>query len=542
MKNNTNPKKTKRSAVFFSTIVVALAMMMGFGGCANLNDPSDWDNWEMEQQSNIEQVEDKKEENSNVENDVVVPSNGGFNVIKTSTSDSSKKDERDARIAELEGMVASLTSELEDANATNSELVSANNILSNQNAEKDKVIAEQKDALKEATNPFAFDENGNLTCDFEYAEKAARRQNADGTWYYLVQAGKKLITTDVRSCADYRPAYLDNHFEAARNGYQIIGKAGNQYGVYSIACGGVAYVGKANVNGYALVDTTKQNGRGGDFAAIFHNSFVYVEDADAEYGYSVYLAGDYVAPKPSNDSKKDDTKKDNTIVIKETEKLCFICGLDKDHCPGHTTEKTITKTVTETVEKEICFICGKDKDHCPGHVTEKTITKTVEVPGDTKYIYVPVPTPADNTPDNNPNRDDDADFDNGPADMNPDNNPNRDDDDDFDSDDGPADMGDNKDDGPADMGDNKDDGPADMNPENNPVEDDDFGFNNNNNNNDNGEGPSDMNSAVSNNGDDDFGGANDGSPSDMDTIVSSVVENESNDAPENSYASGDEQF
>lgn len=212
MKNNTNPKKTKRSAVFFSTIVVALSMMMGFGGCANLNDPSDWDNWEMEQQSNIEQVEETKEENSNVENDVVVPSNGGFNVIKTSTKDSSKKDERDARIAELEGMVASLTSELEDANATNSELVSANNILSNQNAEKDKVIAEQKDALKEATNPFAFDENGNLTCDFEYAEKAARRQNPDGTWYYLVQAGKKLITKDVRSCRDYSPEYLDNHF------------------------------------------------------------------------------------------------------------------------------------------------------------------------------------------------------------------------------------------------------------------------------------------------------------------------------------------
>lgn len=541
MKNNTNPKKTKRSAVFFSTIVVALAMMMGFGGCANLNDPSDWDNWEMEQQSNIEQVEDKKEENSNVENDVVVPSNGGFNVIKTSTSDSSKKDERDARIAELEGMVASLTSELEDANATNSELVSANNILSNQNAEKDKVIAEQKDALKEATNPFAFDENGNLTCDFEYAEKAARRQNADGTWYYLVQAGKKLITTDVRSCADYRPAYLDNHFEAARNGYQIIGKAGNQYGVYSIACGGVAYVGKANVNGYALVDTTKQNGRGGDFAAIFHNSFVYVEDEEAEYGYSVYLAGDYVAPKPANDSKKDDTKKDNTIVIKETEKLCFICGLDKDHCPGHTTEKTITKTVTETVEKEICFICGKDKDHCPGHVTEKTITNTVKVPF---YIYVDKddePSNPDGTPENNPKPDNDADFDT------PENNPKPDDDADFDQkseddvDNSPADMGDKKDDGPADMGNNQGDGPDDMNPENNPVDDDDFDSDNNNNNNVESS-PSDMNSAGSNNGDDDFGGANDGSPSDMDTIVSSVVENESNDAPENSYASGDEQF
>lgn len=529
--NNTNPKKNKRSAVFFSTIVVALAMMMGFGGCANLNDPSDWDNWEMEEKSNIEQVEDKKEENSNVENDVVVPSNGGFNVIKTSTNNDSSS-ESDARIAELEDKVASLTSELEGATSTINGLTSENNILSNQNAEKDKVIAAQKDALKEATNPFTFDENGNLTCDFEYAEKAARRQNADGTWYYLVQAGKKLITTDVRSCADYRPEYMDNHFEAARNGYQIIGKAGSSYGIYSIVCGGVAYVGKANVNGYALVDTTKQNGRGGDFAAIFHNSFVYIEDPDAEYGYSVYLAGDYVAPKPSNDSKKDDNKKDNTIVIKETEKLCFICGLDKDHCPGHTTEKTITKTVTETVEKEICFICGRDKDHCPGHVT----TKTVEVPGDTKYIYVPVPTPADNTPDNNPNRDDDADFDNGPADMNPDNNPNRDDDD-FDSDDGPADMGDNKDDGPADMGDNKDDGPADMNPENNPVEDDDFGFNNNN-----GEGPSDMNSAVSNNGDD-FGGANDEGPSDMNnTIVSSVVEIENNDAPQNSYASGDDQF
>lgn len=484
MKNNTNPKKTKRSAVFFSTIVVALAMMMGFGGCANLNDPSDWDNWEMEQKSNIEQVEDKKEENSNVENDVVVPSNGGFNVIKTSTNNDSSS-ESDAIIAELKDKIASLTSELEGATSTINGLTSENNILSNQNAEKDKVIAAQKDALKEATNPFAFDENGNLTCDFEYAEKAARRQNADGTWYYLVQAGKKLITTDVRSCADYRPEYLDNHFEAARNGYQIIGKAGSKYGIYSIACGGVAYVGKANVNGYALVDTTKQNGRGGDFAAIFHNSFVYVEDAEAEYGYSVYLAGDYVAPKPTNDSKKEDTKKDNTIVIKETEKLCFICGLDKDHCPGHT--------------------------------TEKTITKTIEVPGDTKYIYVPVPTPADKTPDNNPNRDDDADFDDGPADMNPDNNPNRDDDD-FDSDDGPADMGDNKDDGPADMGDNKDDGPADMNPENNPVEDDDFGFNNNNNNNDNDEGPSDMNT------------------------VSSVVEIENNDAPQNSYASGDDQF
>lgn len=512
MKNNTNPKKTKRSAVFFSTIVVALAMMMGFGGCANLNDPSDWDNWEMEEKSNIEQVEDKKEENSNVENDVVVPSNGGFNVIKTSTKDSSKKDERDARIAELEGMVASLTSELEDANATNSELVSANNILSNQNAEKDKVIAEQKDALKEATNPFAFDENGNLTCDFEYAEKAARRQNPDGTWYYLVQAGKKLITEDVRSCRDYSPEYLDNHFEAARNGYRIIGKAGNQYGVYSIECGGVAYVGKANVNGYALVDTTKQNGRGGDFAAIFHNSFVYVEDEEAEYGYSVYLAGDYVAPKPSNDTKRNDDKKDNTTVVEKVVEV----------------EKTVEVPVEKIVEVEKVV-------EVPG---EKEI---IYVPGDTKYIYVPVPTPADNTPDNNPNRDDDADFDDGPADMNPDNNPNRDDDD-FDSDDGPADMGDNKDDGPADMGDNKDDGPADMNPENNPVEDDDFGFNNNNNNNDNGEGPSDMNSAVSNNGDDDFGGANDGSPSDMDTIVSSVVENESNDAPENSYASGDEQF
>ena len=521
MKNNTNPKKTKRSAVFFSTIVVALAMMMGFGGCANLNDPSDWDNWEMEQQSNIEQVEDKKEENSNVENDVVVPSNGGFNVIKTSTSDSSKKDERDARIAELEGMVASLTSELEDANATNSELVSANNILSNQNAEKDKVIAEQKDALKEATNPFAFDENGNLTCDFEYAEKAARRQNADGTWYYLVQAGKKLITTDVRSCADYRPAYLDNHFEAARNGYQIIGKAGNQYGVYSIACGGVAYVGKANVNGYALVDTTKQNGRGGDFAAIFHNSFVYVEDEEAEYGYSVYLAGDYVAPKPANDSKKDDTKKDNTIVIEKVVEV----------------EKTVEVPVEKIVEVEKVVEVPVEK------IVEVEKVVEVEVPGETKVIYVKDQTTDDETPDNNPKPDNDADFDT------PENNPKPDDDADFDQkseddvDNSPADMGDKKDDGPADMGNNQGDGPDDMNPENNPVDDDDFGFNNNNNNNNNVESsPSDMNSAGSNNGDDDFGGANDGSPSDMDTIVSSVVEIESNDAPANSYASGDDQF
>ena len=502
MKNNTNPKKTKRSAVFFSTIVVALAMMMGFGGCANLNDPSDWDNWEMEEKSNIEQVEDKKEENSNVENDVVVPSNGGFNVIKTSTKDSSEKDESDARIAELEDKVASLTSELEDANATNSELVSANNILSNQNAEKDKVIAAQKDALKEATNPFAFDENGNLTCDFEYAEKAARRQNADGTWYYQIGDGEKLITTDVRSCRDYRPDYLDNHFDAARNGYQIIGKAGSSYGVYSIACGGVAYVGKANVNGYALVDTTKQTGRGGDFAAIFHNSFVYVEDADAEYGYSVYLAGDYVAPKPANDSKKDDTKKDNTIVIEKVVEV----------------EKTVEVPVEKIVEVEKVVEVPVEKIVEVEKVVEVPGEKEIiYVPGDTKYIYVPVPTPADKTPDNNPNRDDDADFDDGPADMNPDNNPNRDDDD-FDSDDGPADMGDNKDDGPADMGDNKDDGPADMNPENNPVEDDDFGFNNNNNNNDNDEGPSDMNT------------------------VSSVVEIENNDAPQNSYASGDDQF
>lgn len=502
MKNNTNPKKTKRSAVFFSTIVVALAMMMGFGGCANLNDPSDWDNWEMEEKPNIEQVEDKKEENSNVENDVVVPSNGGFNVIKTSTKDSSS--ESDARIAELEGMVASLTSELEDANATNSELVSANNILSNQNAEKDKVIAAQKDALKEAANPFAFDENGNLTCDFEYAEKAARRQNADGTWYYLVQAGKKLITTDVRSCADYRPEYRDNHFEAARNGYQIIGKAGSEYGIYSIACGGVAYVGKANVNGYALVDTTKQNGRGGDFAAIFHNSFVYVEDEGAEYGYSVYLAGDYVAPKPANDSKRNDDKKDNTTVIEKVVEV----------------EKTVEVPVEKIVEVEKVVEVPVEKIVEVEKVVEVPGEKEIiYVPGDTKYIYVPVPTPADKTPDNNPNRDDDADFDDGPADMNPDNNPNRDDDD-FDSDDGPADMGDNKDDGPADMGDNKDDGPADMNPENNPVEDDDFGFNNNNNNNDNDEGPSDMNTIVS----------------------SSVVEIENNDAPQNSYASGDDQF
>ncbi len=527
MKNNTNPKKTKRSAVFFSTIVVALAMMMGFGGCANLNDPSDWDNWEMEQQSNIEQVEDKKEENSNVENDVVVPSNGGFNVIKTSTKDSSKKDERDARIAELEDMVASLTSELEGANATNSELVSANNILSNQNAEKDKVIAEQKDALKEATNPFAFDENGNLTCDFEYAEKAARRQNADGTWYYLVQAGKKLITTDVRSCADYRPAYLDNHFEAARNGYQIIGKAGNQYGVYSIACGGVAYVGKANVNGYALVDTTKQNGRGGDFAAIFHNSFVYVEDADAEYGYSVYLAGDYVAPKPSNDSKKDDAKKDNTIVIEKVVEV----------------EKTVEVPVEKIVEVEKVVEVPVEK------IVEVEKVVEVEVPGETKVIYVKDQTTDDETPDNNPKPDNDADF------NTPDNNPNRSDDEDFDQkseddvdnspadmgdkkDEGPSDMGNTKDDGPADMGNNQGDGPDDMNPENNPVDDDDFDSDNNN----VESSPSDMNSAGSNNGDDDFGGANDGSPSDMDTIVSSVVENESNDAPENSYASGDEQF
>lgn len=503
MKNNTNPKKTKRSAVFFSTIVVALAMMMGFGGCANLNDPSDWDNWEMEEKSNIEQVEDKKEENSNVENDVVVPSNGGFNVIKTSTKDSSS--ESDAIIAELKDKIASLTSKLEDANATNSELVSANNILSNQNAEKDKVIAEQKDALKEAANPFAFDENGNLTCDFEYAEKAARRQNADGTWYYLVQAGKKLITEDVRSCADYRPAYLDNHFEAARNGYQIIGKAGSEYGVYSIACGGVAYVGKANVNGYALVDTTKQNGRGGDFAAIFHNSFVYVEDEEAEYGYSVYLAGDYVAPKPSNDTKRNDDKKDNTTVVEKVVEV----------------EKTVEVPVEKIVEVEKVVEVPVEKIVEVEKVVEVPGEKEIiYVPGDTKYIYVPVPTPAGNTPDNNPNRDDDADFDDGPADMNPDNNPNRDDDD-FDSDDGPADMGDNKDDGPADMGDNKDDGPADMNPENNPVEDDDFGFNNNNNNNDNDNGEG---------------------PSDMDTIVSSVVEIESNDAPANSYASGDDQF
>ena len=520
MKNNTNPKKTKRSAVFFSTIVVALAMMMGFGGCANLNDPSDWDNWEMEEKSNIEQVEDKKEENSNVENDVVGPSNGGFNVIKTSTNNDSSS-ESDARIAELEGMVASLTSELEGANATNSELVSANNILSNQNAEKDKVIAEQKDALKEATNPFAFDENGNLTCDFEYAEKAARRQNADGTWYYLVQAGKKLITTDVRSCADYRPAYLDNHFEAARNGYQIIGKAGNQYGVYSIACGGVAYVGKANVNGYALVDTTKQNGRGGDFAAIFHNSFVYVEDADAEYGYSVYLAGDYVAPKPSNDSKKDDAKKDNTIVIEKVVEV----------------EKTVEVPVEKIVEVEKVVEVPVEK------IVEVEKVVEVEVPGETKVIYVKDQTTDDETPDNNPKPDNDADFDT------PENNPKPDDDADFDQkseddvDNSPADMGDKKDDGPADMGNNQGDGPDDMNHENNPVDDDDFGFNNNNNNNNNVESsPSDMNSAGSNNGDDDFGGANDGSPSDMDTIVSSVVEIESNDAPANSYASGDDQF
>ena len=510
MKNNTNPKKTKRSAVFFSTIVVALAMMMGFGGCANLNDPSDWDNWEMEEKSNIEQVEDKKEENSNVENDVVVPSNGGFNVIKTSTNNDSSS-ESDARIAELEGMVASLTSKLEDANATNSELVSANNILSNQNAEKDKVIAAQKDALKEATNPFAFDENGNLTCDFEYAEKAARRQNADGTWYYLVQAGKKLITTDVRSCADYRPEYMDNHFEAARNGYQIIGKAGSSYGIYSIACGGVAYVGKANVNGYALVDTTKQNGRGGDFAAIFHNSFVYVEDADAEYGYSVYLAGDYVAPKPSNDTKKDDNKKDNTIVIEKVVEV----------------EKTVEVPVEKIVEVEKVVEVPVEK------IVEVEKVVEVEVPGETKVIYVKDPTTDDKTPENNPKRDDDADF------TTPENNPNRSDDEDYDQkseddvdnspadmgdkkDEGPADMGNTKDDGPADMGDNKDDGPADMNPENNPVEDDDFGSNNNNNNNDND---------------------NDEGPSDMNTIVSSsVVEIESNDAPQNSYASGDDQF
>ena len=532
MKNNTNPKKTKRSAVFFSTIVVALAMMMGFGGCANLNDPSDWDNWEMEQQSNIEQVEDKKEENSNVENDVVFPSNGGFNVIKTSTNGTSEKDDRDARIAELEDKVASLTSELENATSTISGLTSENKFLSDRNAEKEKFIIEQNDALKEARNPFAFDENGNLTCDFEYAEKAARRQNYDGTWYYLVQAGKKLITTDVRSCADYRPEYLDNHFDAARNGYQIIGKAGNQYGVYSIASGGVAYVGKANVNGYALVDTTKQNGRGGDFAAIFHNSFVYVEDESAEYGYSVYLAGDYVAPKPSNDTKKDDNKKDNTIVIEKVVEV----------------EKTVEVPVEKIVEVEKVVEVPVER------VIEVERVVEVEVPGETKVIYVPVPTTDDETPENNPKPDDDADFDT------PENNPQRDDDADFDQksegdvdnspadmgdkkEEGPSDMGNTKDDGPADMGNNQGDGPDDMNPENNPVDDDDFGSDNDNNNNDNVESsPSDMNSAVSNNGDDDFGGANDGSPSDMDTIVSSVVEIESNDAPENSYASGDDQF